>query len=72
MVVNVESYAGFKADERPLRFQLGEKWIGIREVADRWYEPEAVYFKVLTEDGHTYILRHSQANGEWTLASFRA
>lgn len=72
MVVKVVSYAGFKADERPLRFQLGDRWMEVREVTDRWYEPDATYFKVSADDGHTYILRHAEANDEWTLAVFRA
>jgi len=72
MELKVECYSGFKGDERPLRFQLGENWIVVREVVDRWHEPDAVYFKVAAEDGQTYILRHAEANDEWTLAAFRA
>jgi hypothetical protein len=71
VVVKVESYAGFKADEKPVRFQLGETWLAVLDVADRWYEPDAVYFKVLAEDGHTYILRRSDAEEEWNLTAFR-
>jgi hypothetical protein len=72
MVVEVESYSGFKSDERPLRFRLGERWLAVLEVADRWYDPEATYFKVRAEDGAVYILRHSEAAGLWTLEAFRA
>ena len=46
MTVEVESYSGFKADERPLRFRLGERWLAVEEVVDRWYDPDAVYFRV--------------------------
>jgi hypothetical protein len=70
MIVQVECYSGFKADERPLRFLLGEHWLTIEEVVDRWYDPDAVYFRVRVEDGSMYILRRSQA-GEWTLAAYR-
>lgn len=72
MRVEVESHSGFKADERPLRFRLGERWLKIEEVADRWYDPDAIYFRVRAEDGSTYILRHVEGGELWTLEAFRA
>ena len=71
MTVEVESHSGFKADERPLRFRLGERWLVVEEVVDRWYDPGAVYFKVRAEDGATYILRHVEGSDIWTLEAFR-
>ena len=71
MVVRVESYSGFKADERPLRLQLGERWLAVEEVIDRWYDPDAVYFKVRAEDGNLYVLRHGDAADLWTLEAYR-
>jgi len=71
MVVRVEAYSGYKADERPLRFQLGERWLGVVEVLDRWYDPDATYFKVRAEDGDTYILRHAEGSELWTLEAYR-
>jgi hypothetical protein len=71
MIVQVESYSGFKADERPLRFRLGERWLAVEEVVDRWYDPDATYFRVRAEDNHLYILRHHQSTDQWTLEAFR-
>jgi hypothetical protein len=71
MVVLVESYSGFKADERPVRFQLGERWFEVQEVVDRWYDPDAIYFRVRAGDGATYILRHSESDDVWTLEAYR-
>ncbi len=71
MMVRVESYAGFKADERPLRFQLGERWYEVREVVDRWYDPDAVYFRVRADDGAMYILRHVEGDDLWTMEAYR-
>lgn len=71
MTVQVEAYSGFKADERPLRFRLGERWLVIEEVVDRWYDPDAIYFRVKAEDGDLYILRHDEAADVWTLEAFR-
>jgi len=73
MRVQVECYAGRKADERPLRFTLGARTFEVAEVLDQWYGPDDIYFRVRADDGHVYILRHSQDVQEdsWTLESFR-
>jgi hypothetical protein len=71
MKIEVEAYSGHKADERPLRFRLGERWLGIIEVVDRWYDPDAIYFRVRAEDGDLYILRHVEPTDAWTLEAFR-
>lgn len=71
--IRVECYAGFRADERPLRFSLADKSLEVIEVQDRWYSPGASYFRVLASDGNFYVLRHAEdaQQGEWTLESFR-
>lgn len=71
MTVDVETYSGHKADERPLRFRLGDRWLGVEEVVDRWYDPEAVFFRVKVEGGSMYILRHDERADTWTLEAFR-
>jgi hypothetical protein len=71
MIVRVECYSGHKADERPLRFQLGERWLAVEEVTDRWYDPDAMYFRVRAEDGNIYVLRHREPEDFWTLEAFR-
>jgi hypothetical protein len=71
VIIRVECYSGFKADERPLRFQLGDRWLAVEEVIDRWYDPDAIYFRVRAGDGNFYILRHSEPQGVWTLEAFR-
>lgn len=72
MTVEVEAYSGFKPDERPLRFRLGDRWLAVLDVSDRWYDPGATYFRVLAEDGATYVLRHDEPADLWTLEAFRA
>ena len=71
-MVRVESYAGYRADERPVRFQMGERWLAIEEVLDRWYDPDAIYFRVRAEDGALYVLRHREPDDVWTLEAYRA
>jgi hypothetical protein len=71
--VRVECYSGYRADERPLRFYLREQAYEVVEIVDRWYGPDAVYFRVKAGDGNIYILRHGQdpLKDVWTLESFR-
>lgn len=70
--VHVECYAGYRADERPLRFTLHGRVFEVLEVEDRWYSPGAVYFRVLANDGNFYVLRHEEGIDVWTLDAFRA
>ena len=74
MTLHVECYAGYKADERPLRFCYGErdsKTFEVMEVLDQWYGIGYRCFKVLADDANTYILRHNEKEDEWMLDSFR-
>ena len=71
MTVEVETYSGFNADERPVRFRLGGRWLAVEEVLDRWYDPEAIYFRVRADDGDLYVLRHAGPEDVWTLEAYR-
>jgi hypothetical protein len=41
-------------------------------VEDRWYSPDATYFRVQADDGNHYVLRHNERDDEWSLDAFRA
>ena len=72
--LKVECYAGYRADERPLRFTPetpSARTYEVKEVLDQWYGPEYQCFKVLADDGNLYILRHNQQEDVWTVDSFR-
>lgn len=71
--LRVETYSGYKADERPLRFWLGGRSYEVREVLDRWYGPGDTWFRVRAEDGCHYVLRHRHFGEEdfWSLEAFR-
>jgi hypothetical protein len=73
MQIRVECYSGRKGDERPVRFQVGERFHIVEEILDQWYGPGDSFFKVRADDGNLYILRrsHSASEGSWTLESFR-
>jgi hypothetical protein len=69
--IRVESYAGYRAEERPLRMVLGARSLAIREILDRWYGPDRRYFKVSADDGNLYIIAHDATGDRWELVSFR-
>ena len=74
MTLHVECYAGYRADERPLRFRSHEKdsrTYEVVEVLDQWYGVGYRCFKLRADDGNIYILCHNEREDEWVLDSFR-
>ena len=73
MKIEVVCRSGYKADERPIRFRLGDRDYMVEELLDQWYGPEDIFFKVRADDGNAYILRRRPVtpDGDWTLESFR-
>jgi hypothetical protein len=73
--LNVACHAGYKGDERPIRFRLGDTEHFIEEILDQWYGPDDAYFKVKVGGGGVYTLRRSLAlasqESEWVLEGFR-
>jgi hypothetical protein len=61
------------ADERPVRFHMGERACFVEEILDQWYGQDDSFFKVRADDGNLYILRqHRSTPGRpWSLESFR-
>jgi len=71
--VRVECYAGYKADEKPLRFHMRGRCYQVEEVLDQWYGVEDTWFSVRAADGNLYVLRHrvTAQLDSWTLESYR-
>jgi hypothetical protein len=72
--LQVECYAGYKADERPLCFtpQTPQaRTYEVKEVIDQWYGIGYACFKVRADDNNLYILKHRAEDDAWTLDSFR-
>lgn len=74
VLVKVECYSGWKADEYPVCFYLGKEKFEIKEIVDRWYQgdlnpkwPAANYFKVCTISGKLYVLKHETLKDRWYL-----
>jgi hypothetical protein len=68
MKIRVECHAGYRGDEEPRAFTLGERRFAVLEVLDRWLDPRHRYFKVLADDGRKFILRQDTASGDWEVA----
>ena len=62
MKLRVECYSGHKADQRPIKFWLGDAALFIDSIDDQWYGPEALYFRVRADDGNVYVLGHDEKN----------
>jgi len=67
--IYVDAYSGYKANERPVRFELDDQVYQIAAIEDRWQDPNAEFFKVRTEDGKRYLLRYDSQEDAWTLQS---
>jgi hypothetical protein len=69
-VVDVECHAGYRSEETPRRFRLGERQVEIAAVVDSWLAPDHRYFKVQDNQGDLYILRNDVASDRWELTWF--
>ena len=68
--IKVRCYAGYRADESPQSFYIGDRQVGVIEVIDRWLAPEHRYFKVRCDDGGIYILRYDATEDSWEMTMF--
>lgn len=66
--IRVQCYAGYRGEETPRRFAEGERRVEVVEVVDAWLAPDHRYFKIVGDDGFTYILRHDVGEDCWRLA----
>ena len=72
MRVDVECYAGYRGDERPVRVRLGEQILEVAEVEDRWYSPGETFFRVRVRGGDRYVLKHVEAQDVWSVEAYRS
>jgi hypothetical protein len=70
--IRVECYAGYRDEQEPQRFWLGERPVAVAEILDRWLSPEHRYFKIRGDDAGTYILRHDTYADSWELTLFES
>ena len=68
--IDVETYAGYRADESPRAFSLGARRVVVAEELDRWLDPEHRYFKLRGDDRGIYILLYSASEDSWEMILF--
>ncbi|MFP4476384.1 MAG: hypothetical protein ACLFOY_12560 [Desulfatibacillaceae bacterium] len=71
MDIEVKCHAGYKGEQTPRTLVFGAREVAVTRVLDMWLAPEHRYFKLVGDDGYTYIVRHDMNTGEWemTMAS---
>jgi hypothetical protein len=67
MELAVECYAGYRGEETPRRFSIGEQWIQVARVIDRWMTPDYRCFRLAGDDGRVYVLGQNVDSGTWEL-----
>lgn len=68
--IQVACYAGYRGEEEPRRLWFDQQSVEVVEILDRWLAPDHRYFKVLGENGCTYIIRHDTRADRWELTLF--
>ena len=68
MRVAVQTYAGYRGDERPISFSREGRILRIMAIVDRWYDPDHNIFKVLADDGGFSLLRYDMNTDHWELS----
>jgi len=63
----VRCLAGYRADERPISFLVDDRKIEIRRIVRSWREPDFLHFRVETDDGREYDLRHHEYEDSWEM-----
>lgn len=70
--IKVECYSGYKGEQYPQRFALGERVLDVMAVEDQWYSPSCQYFRVQASDGNIYVLRYDREKDRWSLDAYRS
>ena len=69
--IKVKSYSGYRAEERPMSFFLGEREHRVKEILRSTHEERGRKrirsFKVLTEGKEVYSLYYAEEEDQWYL-----
>ena len=68
--IKVSCYAGYRGEETPRYLELGARRLAVRAILDRWLAPSHRYFKLETEDGARYIIRHDVPTAKWEIVYY--
>lgn len=68
--IKVDCEAGHRGEPTPRVLHFGEASVTVSALVDSWSGRDHHYFKLLGEDGATYIVRHDQPTDLWELAFY--
>jgi hypothetical protein len=66
-MIRVWTYAGYKGDEKPIKFEANGVQHRVVDILDRWYGQRADFFKVRTQMDKIFILRLDRFDGIWDI-----
>lgn len=69
--IKVDCYSGHRGEQTPRQFWLQNRCVKVGQLLDCWLAPDHRYFKVVGDDGGTYILRHDPYGHRWELILFQ-
>ncbi len=67
MKIRVVCYEGYRAEETPRAFFLGDRRVEVVSVLDRWRGEDHEYVKLDASDGNRYILRYDHNADAWEI-----
>jgi len=70
--IRVICYEGYRAEETPRAFLLGERRVEVVRILDRWRGEDHEYVKLDASDGARYILRYDRSRDEWEIHSMES
>lgn len=65
--IQVVTYSGYKADERPFKIVIGGVAMEVTEIVDRWYGEDFDYFKVRVNSGAVHLIGRHRTHDRWYL-----
>jgi hypothetical protein len=72
MKIRVICHEGYRAQETPRAFYLGERRLEVVSVHDRWRGEDHEYVKLSASDGYRYILRYDRNADLWEITLMEA
>jgi hypothetical protein len=68
--IRVTCYAGYRGGEEPRSLWIDDREVVVTEILDRWLTPDKRYFKIRSDDGCIYTMRHDTRFERWELTMF--
>ena len=65
--VTVNAYSGYKANERPINFTMGEETVRIVDILEFWAEPNRDCFKVRGDNRKKYSMFWIRDEDKWQI-----